>query len=99
VQPDRVTVGETASFGCVLMKDFFKALVKKVERNTTSFDNFLRMYVPPGNPLKQREGEPIKVLTLYKHIQVLLTFAFCRPKKSIFWANYYSSALDNFSRV
>ncbi|CAM6067747.1 unnamed protein product [Sphagnum tenellum] len=73
VQPDRVTVGETASFGCVLMKDFFKALVKKVERNTTSFDNFLRMYVPPGNPLKQREGEPIKVLTLYKHIQAMLT--------------------------
>ncbi len=99
VQPDRVTVGETASFGCVLMNDFFKALVKKVERNTTSFDNFLRMYVPPGNPLKQREGEPIKVLTLYKHIQVLLTFAFCRPQKYIFWVNYYSCALDNFSRV
>ncbi|KAH9563877.1 hypothetical protein CY35_05G147200 [Sphagnum magellanicum] len=73
VQPDRVTIGETASFGCILMKDFLEALAHRVEKNTASLDNFKRMHVPSGIPLKQKEGEPIKVLTLFKHIQAMLT--------------------------
>ncbi len=72
VQPDRVTIGETASFGCILMKDFLEALTQRVEKNTASLDNFMRMHVPSGIPLKQKEGEPIKVLTLFKHIQVVI---------------------------
>jgi pyruvate decarboxylase len=72
VQPDRVTIGETASFGCILMKDFLEALAQRVEKNTASLENFMRMHVPSGIPLKQKEGEPIKVLTLFKHIQVVI---------------------------
>lgn len=70
VQPDRVTIGEGMSFGCILMRDFFKALAERVERNTTSFENYERMYVPLGTLLKEKEGEPIKTRTLFKHIQV-----------------------------
>jgi len=70
VQPDRVTIGEGMSFGCILMRDFFNALAERVERNTTSFENYERMYVPPGTLRKEQEGEPIKTLTLFKHIQV-----------------------------
>lgn len=72
VQPDRVTIGETASFGCILMKDFLEALAQRLQKNTASLDNFMRMHVPSGTPLKQKEGEPIKVLTLFKHIQVVI---------------------------
>jgi pyruvate decarboxylase len=72
VQPDRVTIGETASFGCILMKDFLEALAQRLQKNTASLDNFMRMHVPCGTPLKQKEGEPIKVLTLFKHIQVVI---------------------------
>jgi len=70
VQPDRVTIGEGMSFGCILMRDFFKALAERVERNTTSFENYERMYVPLGTLRNEKEGEPIKTLTLFKHIQV-----------------------------
>jgi pyruvate decarboxylase len=73
VQPERVTVGNGSSFGCVLMKDFLLALAKRVKRNTTSFDNYLRMYVPPGVPLKQKPNEPLKTVNLYKHIQGILS--------------------------
>ncbi|CAM6034398.1 unnamed protein product [Sphagnum compactum] len=73
VQPDRVTIGEGMSFGCILMRDFFKALAERVERNTTSFENYERMYVPLGTLHKEKEGEPIKTLTLFKHIQAMLT--------------------------
>lgn len=73
VQPERVTIGNGSSFGCVLMKDFLLALAKKVKRNTTSFDNYLRMYVPPGVPLKQKPNESLKTVNLYKHIQVHFT--------------------------
>jgi pyruvate decarboxylase len=54
------------------MKDFLEALTQRVEKNTASLDNFRRMHVPSGIPLKQKEGEPIKVLTLFKHIQVVI---------------------------
>jgi hypothetical protein len=54
------------------MKDFLEALAHRVEKNTSSLDNFMRMHVPSGIPLKQKEGEPIKVLTLFKHIQVAI---------------------------
>jgi hypothetical protein len=61
------------------MRDFFKALAERVERNTTSFENYERMYVPPGTLHKEKEGEPIKTLTLFKHIQVF-TIISCTKK-------------------
>ena len=76
LEPDRVMVGNGPSFGCVLMKDFLELLAKKVKKNTCSFDNYMRMYIPPGVPLKQKENEPIKTLTLFKHIQVSLWIFF-----------------------
>ena len=70
LQFDRVEIGNGPSFGCVLMKDFLEALAKKVKKNTASFDNFSRMYVPPNVPLKQKPGEPVRTVNLFKHIQV-----------------------------
>jgi len=71
VQPGRVVIGNGAAFGSVLMKDFLEALSKRVKRNSTAYDNYLRMYVPSGVPLKQKANEPLKTVNLFKHIQVL----------------------------
>lgn len=74
LEPDRVMIGNGPSFGCVLMKDFLEVLAKKIKKNTTSFDNYSRMYVPVSVPPKQKPGEPLKAVNLFKHIQVSLIF-------------------------
>lgn len=73
IQPDRVEIGNGPSFPNVLMKDFLEALSKRVKRNTTAFDNYTRMFVPAGLPLKQKANEPLKTVNLYQHIQGMLS--------------------------
>jgi pyruvate decarboxylase len=73
LQPDRVMIGNGPSFSGVLMKDFLEALAKKVKHNPTSYESFMRMYVPPGVPLKQKPNEPLKTVNLFKHIQGMLS--------------------------
>ncbi|CAM8924595.1 unnamed protein product [Rhodiola kirilowii] len=73
VQPDRVVVGNGPSFGCVLMKDFLAALAKRLNRNTTAYENYHRIYVPEGHPLQSAPMEPLRVNVLFQHIQKMLT--------------------------
>ncbi|KAK3433415.1 hypothetical protein EUGRSUZ_D01319 [Eucalyptus grandis] len=67
VQPNRVTIGNGPSIGWVFMADFLSALAKKLKRNTTALDNYRRINVPQGMPLKREKNEP-----LFEHIQVML---------------------------
>ncbi|KAK2656284.1 hypothetical protein Ddye_009336 [Dipteronia dyeriana] len=46
VEPERVLIPNGPIFGCVLMKYFLEALSKKLERNTTAYENHNRIYVP-----------------------------------------------------
>ncbi|KAK9715994.1 hypothetical protein RND81_06G204400 [Saponaria officinalis] len=73
VQPDRVTIGNGPAFGCVLMKDFLKALSKKIKKNTTAHENYSRIFVPEGKPLKCDPKEPLRVNVLFQHIQTMLS--------------------------
>ncbi|XP_031257159.1 pyruvate decarboxylase 1-like isoform X2 [Pistacia vera] len=73
VQPDRVVIGNGPSFGCVLMKDFLKALSKRLQHNTKAYDNYHRIYVPVGQPLKCEAKEALRVNVLFKHIQNMLS--------------------------
>lgn len=73
IQPDRIVIGNGPAFNNVLMKDFLEALSKRVKRNTTSFDNYMRMFVPSGQPLKQKANEPLKTVNLFHHIQGMLS--------------------------
>ncbi|XP_021744739.1 pyruvate decarboxylase 2-like [Chenopodium quinoa] len=73
VQPDRVVIGNGPAFGCVLMKDFLKELAKKIKKNTTAFENYSRIFVPEGKPLKSEPHEPLRVNVLFQHVQKLLT--------------------------
>ncbi|KAK6927104.1 Thiamine pyrophosphate enzyme, central domain [Dillenia turbinata] len=73
IQPDRVVVANGPAFGCVLMKDFLEELAKKVKRNTTAFENYRRISVPEGTPLKCEPGEPLRVNILFQHIQKMLS--------------------------
>ncbi|EPS58298.1 pyruvate decarboxylase, partial [Genlisea aurea] len=73
VQPDRVTVGNGPAYGCILMKDFLSALSKRIHRNTTAYENYSRIYVPEGHPLKGEANGPLRVNVLFQHIQKLLS--------------------------
>ena len=73
VQPDRVVVANGPAFGCILMKDFLRALAKRLKKNTTAFDNYERIFVPHGVPLDCKPQEALKVNVLFKHIQDMLS--------------------------
>ncbi|KAL7169605.1 hypothetical protein ACSBR2_034610 [Camellia fascicularis] len=73
VQPEHVVIGNGPAFGCVTMKDFLRALSKRLKRNATAYDNYHRMYVPEGHPLKCEPNKPLKVNVLFHHIQKMLS--------------------------
>ncbi|KAF2305224.1 hypothetical protein GH714_003162 [Hevea brasiliensis] len=73
VQPNRVTIGNGPSFGWVFMADFLSALAKKLKKNSTAMENYKRIFVPPGVPLKCEKDEPLRVNILFKHIQQMLS--------------------------
>lgn len=73
VQPDRVVIGNGPAFGCVQMKDFLHALAKRLKPNTTAHENYRRIFVPEGHPLKSEPKEPLRVNILFPHIQNLLS--------------------------
>ncbi|XP_028067331.1 pyruvate decarboxylase 1-like [Camellia sinensis] len=73
VQSERVVIGNGPAFGCVTMKDFLRALSKRLKRNATAYDNYHRIYVPEGHPLKCEPNEPLKVNVLFHHIQKMLS--------------------------
>ncbi|XP_047316428.1 pyruvate decarboxylase 2 [Impatiens glandulifera] len=73
VHPDRVVISNGPSFGCILMKDFLEALAKRLKHNRTAYDNYHRIYVPEGHPLKCEANEPLRVNVLFQHIQKMLS--------------------------
>ncbi|KAH9607530.1 hypothetical protein KSS87_017460 [Heliosperma pusillum] len=73
VQPDRVVIGNGPAFGCVLMKDFLHALAEKIKKNSTAHENYRRIFVPEGKPLKCVPKEPLRVNVLFQHVQNMLS--------------------------
>lgn len=73
VKPDRVIIGNRHEFGSVLMKDFLKALGKRLKRNVTAYENYHRISVPEGKPLKCVPYEPLRVNVMFQHIQKMLS--------------------------
>ena len=54
--------------GC--LQDKLVKTAKKLKKNSTALENYRRIYVPPGVPLKKEKDEPLRVNVLFKHIQV-----------------------------
>ncbi|XP_043715612.1 pyruvate decarboxylase 1-like [Telopea speciosissima] len=73
VQPERVVIGNGPAFGCIMMKDFLRALAKKLKCNTTAYENYHRIYIPEGLPPQCEPQEPLRVNVLFKHIQAMLS--------------------------
>ncbi|CAN1277023.1 Pyruvate decarboxylase 1 [Linum perenne] len=73
VQPDRVVIANGPAFGCILMKDFLQGLAKKLKHNSTAYENYHRIFVPEGVPLKSGPKEPLRVNVLFQHIQKMLS--------------------------
>ncbi|XP_008775408.1 pyruvate decarboxylase 1 [Phoenix dactylifera] len=73
VQPERVVIANGPTFGCILMKDFLRALGERLKRNTTAYENYRRIFVPDGQPPECKPKEPLRVNILFKHIQKMLS--------------------------
>ncbi|KAL0719784.1 hypothetical protein Bca4012_069108 [Brassica carinata] len=73
VQPERVTVANGPTFGCVLMNDFITELAKRVKRNGTAYENYHRIFLTQGKPLKSQPKEPLRVNTMFQHVQKMLS--------------------------
>lgn len=73
VQPDRVVVGNGPAFGCILMAEFLGALAQRLQRNTTAYDNYRRIFVPDRDPPNGKPDEPLRVNILFKHIKGMLS--------------------------
>lgn len=73
VQPDRVVIANGPAFGCVLMKDFLSELAKRINLNNTAYENYNRIFVPEGEPVKSTPEEPLRVNILFQHIQKMLS--------------------------
>ncbi|CAK8541982.1 unnamed protein product [Lathyrus sativus] len=73
VQPDRVVIANGPAFGCVLMNDFLKALAKRLKHNNAAYENYHRIFVPDGKPLKSAPKEPLRVNVMFQHIQKMLS--------------------------
>ncbi|XP_078446955.1 pyruvate decarboxylase 2-like [Wolffia australiana] len=73
VEPNRVLIGHGPAFGCIYMKDFLRALARRVKKNTTAFENYSRIFVPDGILPPCKPLEPLRVNVLFSHIQKLLS--------------------------
>lgn len=54
------------------MKEFLSELAKRVNKNTTAYENYKRIFVPEGQPLESEPNEPLRVNVLFKHVQKML---------------------------
>ncbi|KAJ1396522.1 Thiamine pyrophosphate enzyme, C-terminal TPP-binding [Sesbania bispinosa] len=74
VLPNRVVIGNGPTIGCISMKDFFKALKKRLKRNTSAYENYQRIHVPDGVPLQfNNPKEALRVSVLFRHIEKMLS--------------------------
>ncbi|KAK4749516.1 hypothetical protein SAY87_026965 [Trapa incisa] len=73
VHPDRVVIANGPTFGCILMKDFLRSLAKRLNPNMTAYENYHRIFVPDGLPLKCAPREPLRVNILFTHVQKMLS--------------------------
>ncbi|KAH7837179.1 hypothetical protein Vadar_010675 [Vaccinium darrowii] len=70
VQPNCVTIGNGPSLGWVFMADFSTALAKKLKNNNTAYENYRRIFVPPGIALERENNEPLRDNMLFNNVQV-----------------------------
>ncbi|KAI5418668.1 Pyruvate decarboxylase 2 [Lathyrus oleraceus] len=55
------------------MNDFLKALAKRLKHNNVAYENYHRIFVPDGTPLKSASKEPLRVNVMFQHIQKMLS--------------------------
>jgi len=73
VFPNRVIIGNGPTFGNISMKDFFIALTKRLERNTTAIENYRRICILDGFPVQSSSKEALRINVLFRHIEKMLS--------------------------
>ncbi|CAI0395570.1 unnamed protein product [Linum tenue] len=75
VQPGRVAIGNGAAFGCVVMKEFLKALSEKLTPNSAAHEDYL---TSSNNPIEEEEEgaeqpqDHVKASVLFKHVEKMM---------------------------
>ncbi|AES58939.1 pyruvate decarboxylase, putative [Medicago truncatula] len=54
--PDRIMIGNGPTFECALMRIF---LAQRVTQNNITYENYFRIFIPEGLPLKYEPREPL----------------------------------------
>ncbi|XP_050222613.2 pyruvate decarboxylase 1-like [Mercurialis annua] len=72
-EAERVIIPGMPVFGTILLKDFLENLAKRLDYNTSAYQNYKRICVPEGLPLQLNPNEEMKVNVLFKHIQKMLS--------------------------
>ncbi|VVA39549.1 PREDICTED: pyruvate [Prunus dulcis] len=73
IQSQSVVIANGPRFGDIQMRDFLKALARRLEYNSTAFKNYSRMHVSEGLPSQCDPKENLKVSVLFKNIQNMLS--------------------------
>ncbi|TYK29658.1 pyruvate decarboxylase 1-like [Cucumis melo var. makuwa] len=73
VKPDGVVFPNGASYGGVQIKDFLRALGKRLKPNLRAYENYRRIYIAESGPPESEAGEELRVNVLFKHIQKMLS--------------------------
>ncbi|KAG8638973.1 hypothetical protein MANES_14G086300v8, partial [Manihot esculenta] len=72
-EPERVIIPNMPVFWRVSLKKFLEKLAKRLEYNTSAYENYKRICVPEALPLQSVPNKDLKVNVLFKHIQKMLS--------------------------
>ncbi|KAL6292564.1 hypothetical protein ACE6H2_000706 [Prunus campanulata] len=73
IQPQSVVIANGPRFGGIQMRDFLKALARRLAYNSTAYKNYSRIHVSEGLPSQCDPKENLKVSILFKNIQNMLS--------------------------
>lgn len=68
-----MSIAGKQTYQCVHLPDFLRELAKKIKRNSASWDNLQRMYIPPAEVPDVPPGDPLRTNIIYKHLQKILS--------------------------
>ncbi|KAJ9140555.1 hypothetical protein P3X46_031188 [Hevea brasiliensis] len=71
-EPERVIIPNMPVFWRVPLKIFLEKLAKRLDHNTSAYENYQRICVPEALPLQSDPSEDLKTNIMFGHIQKML---------------------------
>ncbi|KAF2282320.1 hypothetical protein GH714_043849 [Hevea brasiliensis] len=71
-EPERVIIPNMPVFWRVPLKNFLEKLAKRLDHNTSAYENYQRICVPEALPLQSDPSEDLKTNIMFGHMQKML---------------------------